>query len=151
MTQWLYSLCWLDKIIECKQISMLWPNYGNIYFLYRVHWTVDYIYCRNRLFHIHVNVLWPLNEVGGLTEGTLARKSDVLSLVTIEMANFSNPAHYNSFLLHHLDMVLMSASKDWLTIHYRLERKAGKDPGEIQSMSHRPRLLGRRKWMRYLE
>lgn len=43
----------------------------------------------------------------------------------------------------------MSPSKDSLTIHHRVENKAGKDLGEIQSMSHSPRLLGRRKWMRY--
>lgn len=86
-----------------------------------------------------------------MTEDTSARKSDGLSLVTIEIADFSNPVCYNSFLRHHLDTVVMSASKDSLTIYHRLESKAGNDPGEIQSTSHSPRLLGRRKWMRYLE
>lgn len=136
---------------ECKQISNLWLNYDEILFLYRVHWTADYIYCCDRLFHVHVNVLWPLNEVGGLTEDTSARKSDGVSFVTIEMADFSNPACYNSFSRHHLDMVLMTASKDSLTIHHRLEIKAGKNPGEIQSMSHSPRLQGKKRWMGYLK
>lgn len=121
-TKWLYSLYLFDRMTEFKQISILWLNLDNIYFVHRLYWMADYVYSSNRLFQTDGNVFWPYTEVQGLTEDTSARKkSDRNKFVTTEWLIFITSTSYDSFGNCQLDMGLTLAIRYTLKTHHVME------------------------------